>query len=112
MRMQVNSGVSENVESFSYFLHGREICFNQKKEKKELFHKRGRKKKYNSVAFVFCLLFACCCGKKKEKKRQDSKAVVRHSMNKTNLADFLFDWLCPALSSLVKRLIQAYLSPT
>lgn len=67
MRMQVNSGVSENVESFSNFLHGREICFNQKKKYRCI--KEGAQEKktlgYNSVAFVFCLLFACCCGKKK-----------------------------------------------
>lgn len=61
MRMPVNSGVSENVESFSNFQHGREICLNQKSS-----HKRGSAEKipgYNSVAFVFGLLFVYRCKK-------------------------------------------------
>lgn len=70
MRMQVNSGVSENVESFSYFLHGREICFNQKKEKKELFHKRGRKKKIQ-FGGICILLVVCVLLWKKERKKKD-----------------------------------------
>lgn len=44
MRMPANSGVSENVESFSNFQHGREICLNQKSS-----HKRALKKKQKKL---------------------------------------------------------------
>lgn len=44
--MPVECVVSENLESFSNFQHGREFCLNQKSS-----HKRGSVK-YNWVAFV------------------------------------------------------------
>lgn len=64
--MQVNSGMSENVESFSNFQHGREICFHQNSS-----HKRGsaenlrdpdQKHLYSACCFLYC------CGKKKKKQ--------------------------------------------
>lgn len=64
--MQVNSGMSENVESFSNFQHGREICFHQNSS-----HKRGsaenlwdpdQKHLYSACCFLYR------CGKKKKNR--------------------------------------------
>lgn len=78
--MPVNSGVSENVESFSNFQHGREICLNQKSSQK-----RGSAEKSRIQFSGICILPVVCVSLYKI----DSKAVVVHSMNKTNLADFV-----------------------
>lgn len=83
--MQVNSGVSENLESFSNFQRGREISLHQISS-----HKRGSAEKprdpdQQHLYSACCFLYRC---EKKQKKKKDGKAVVVRSMNKTNLADF------------------------
>lgn len=59
MRMPANSGVSENVESFSNFQHGREICLNQKSSHKRALKKK--KKKNSRIQFSsICILLVVC----------------------------------------------------
>lgn len=68
MRMQVNSGVSENVESFSNFLHGREICFNQKKKYRCIKEGAQEKKLWDTIQWH--LYSACCLRVAVEKKKR------------------------------------------